>query len=258
MGSFVHMAALETAGEAKATAFKPTPQESFGVSVDVKPQKEAAPVTIANPSDGPAMLPEPAGGDKPKGRRIGMKVLAWGVYGGSAVPALIFCILCFFTWQEFQKLQDKVKGVSVSGVSTNETSPVQNGAVLVDIDGLSSLFQGAAVNGAVVLIAVICYYVASATLLMCSCVSLAHPTKKLNRGICCGGAFWLMFLTLNSALQFTSFQTLVTSMSDRYDTEFNNDILSSCAAFGYISAICFLALSVAFFCWKEKIVTVHH
>ena len=64
------MAALETAGEAKATAFKPTPQESFGVSVDVKPQKEAAPVTMANPSDGPAMLPEPAGGDKPKGRRI--------------------------------------------------------------------------------------------------------------------------------------------------------------------------------------------
>ncbi|QDZ25859.1 hypothetical protein A3770_19p83770 [Chloropicon primus] len=241
----------------KASGFKPTPQESFDVEVR-DPAKAAAVTEMAKD---PEMLPETVGGDKkPKGKRIGMKVLAWGCYGGSGVPALIFVILCFYTWQEFNQLQDKVKTVQyVPGdLPSNATSGVQNGAVLIDIDGLSNIFQGAAVNGAVVLVAVVIYYVASASLLMCSCVSLAHPTKKLNRGICIGGAFWLMFLTLNSGLQFTSFQSLVTSMSRNYDTEFNTDILASTAAFGYISAISFLLLSMAFFFWKEKVVTVHH
>ena len=122
---------------------------------------------------------------------------------------------------------------------------------------LAKLFEGAAVTGAVLAFAIIIYYALSASLLMCSCVSLAHPTKKFNRGVCCGGALWLMFMTLNSALQFTSYSGLVSSLG-RYDTGFNQSLLMSCYSFGYISAICFLLLSIAFFFWKEKIVTVHH
>ena len=71
----------------------------------------------------------------------------------------------------------------------------------MDVDALSVLFRGAAINGGIILFSVICFYVVSSVLLLCSCVSLAHPRKKFNRGVCCGGSFWLMLETLNSALQ---------------------------------------------------------
>lgn len=58
----------------------------------------------------------------------------------------------------------------------------------------------------------------SSVLLMCTCVSLAHPRKKFFRGACSGGAFFMAFVTLIAALQFTSLQSLVESMSKQYDT----------------------------------------
>jgi len=251
---------MESAVELPTTTkpkFTPTPQETF----DPTPKELPAPKETAMAA--PTMIPETAGqgssavaSDKPRGKRIGMKLLAWLVYGGSAVPAVIFVIQCFFVFDEFQKLKDKILQAPSTATETGSTA-VQNGAVLVDIDGLAKLFEGAAVTGAVLAFAIIIYYALSAALLMCSCVSLAHPTKKFNRGVCCGGALWLMFMTLNSALQFTSYSGLVSSLG-RYDTGFNQSLLTSCYSFGYISAICFLLLSIAFFFWKEKVVTVHH
>ncbi len=67
----------------------------------------------------------------------------------------------------------------------------------------------------------------SASLLMCSCTPLAHPARKFYRGICCGGSLWLMFETLNSAIQFQSYQALTSSLSQKYDASFNQDILVS-------------------------------
>merc|ERR1712216_724038 len=245
---------MESAVELPTTTkpkFTPTPQETF----DPTPKELPAPKETAMAA--PTMIPETAGqgssavaSDKPRGKRIGMKLLAWLVYGGSAVPAVLF------VFHEFQKLKDKILQAPSTATETGSTA-VQNGAVLVDIDGLAKLFEGAAVTGAVLAFAIIIYYALSAALLMCSCVSLAHPTKKFNRGVCCGGALWLMFMTLNSALQFTSYSGLVSSLA-RYGTGFNQSLLTSCYSFGYISAICFLLLSIAFFFWKEKIVTVHH
>jgi hypothetical protein len=211
-----------------------------------------------------------SGGEpKAKGRTITMKFLFWSMYIMSAFFALIYCILCFFTYQEFiqleQRMRDGPPQMMPSGASGNETAAgdattlsnvIQDGAVMVDVDALSSLFRGAAVNGGIILFSVVCFYVVSSVLLLCSCTSLAHPRKKFNRGVCCGGSFWLMLETLNSALQFQSYQGLVQSLTNMYDTNFNHSMIISCFSFGYISALMFLILSVCFVFWKERVVRV--
>ena len=194
--------------------------------------------------------------------------LVWSIYSGGAVFALIFCILCFFTWREFGELENRLRD---SEKQMNETStaagggddstlsnPVENGTILVDVSSLASLFQGAAICGGVILISVIIFYAASATLLMCSCVSLAHPRKKFYRGLCSGGSFWLMFQTLQASLQFQSYANVVSSLSSRYDTNFNQELFTSCFSFGYMSAIVFLTQSIGFWFWREPVIRVEH
>jgi len=250
------------ATEAATGGFKPTPQETFEVDSKRDAVLSAPPVPdekekMAPGGDQPTHVPETK--PQPVGRRrIGMKLLAWSSYGGSAGCSIVFIILCFYMNQEFKDLQYQVKLADRGGEpSFNATSGVQGSSVLVDINGLSKVFEGAAVNGAVVLVAVVIYFVTSSVLLMCTCVSLAHPRKKFFRGACCGGAFFLTFVTLIAALQFSSLQSLVESMSKQYDTDFNKDILASASAFGYISSICYLVTSVMFYFWREKIVVEH-
>ena len=37
--------------------------------------------------------------------------------------------------------------------------------------------------------------------MLCGCVSMAHPVRKLSRGICIGAAFWMAILTIITTLQ---------------------------------------------------------
>merc|ERR1712144_109688 len=65
------------------------------------------------------------GGPKAKGRTITMKFLFWSMYILSAFFALIYCILCFFTYQEFIQLEQRMRDgppQMTSGVSSNETA----------------------------------------------------------------------------------------------------------------------------------------
>jgi len=201
-------------------------------------------------------------------RKVAMKTLMWSIYSGGAVFAGIFVILCFFTWQEFKKLEDKLRGVDPTVDATFDSAASRNvtithpvtadGSILVNINALASLFEGAAINAAILLFSVCFFYALSASLLMCTCTTLAHPARKFYRGLCCGGSFWLMFQSLNSAIQFQSYQALTSSLSKKYDPGFNQDILVSCFSFGYMAAIAFLAQSIAFWFWRDKTVSTVH
>ncbi len=118
----------------------------------------------------------------------------WSIYSGGAVFALIFVILCFFTWQEFRKLEDKLRGVDPAtdatfsgGAARNATltNPVSaDGSILVRLNTLASLFEGAAINAAILLFSVCFYYAlryaAAASLLTSMSLFLLHRLCALS------------------------------------------------------------------------------
>ena len=111
----------------------------------------SAPQLIPETGKSTAPTGSAAGGPKEqrKGRTITMKFLFWSMYILSAFFALIYCILCFFTYQEFMKLERRMRDgpevASSMSMANNDTATTlnnvtQGGAVMVSSQEAFSYF----------------------------------------------------------------------------------------------------------------------
>lgn len=205
-----------------------------------------------------------AGAAKPAGakpvrrwRFFGWRRLSYWAFGTSSTVALVYAALLFCTWQEYRNLLPadiSDAPLSVESGSGDDANGNGTQALYIDARALQIVFQGAAVNGGLMFFATLAFMLTSGFLLLCGCVSMAHPVRKLSRGICIGAAFWMAILTIITTLQLYSIERLGRSVASTLNLAFNNDIVLSCVAFGYISAATFLVMGVSFIFWRETVV----
>eukprot|EP00798_Chlamydomonas_sp_ICE-L_P007618 gene7618-774_t len=164
----------------------------------------------------------------------------WIVFGFTCLTGLIFAALCSAVYSGFLQVVD----------GFDEQQPeTPNG---VSHENWCRLFWGAAVSAAFAFVMIVAFHSLALFLLVCSCHSLGHPGRGFGRAFIMAASFWTSFHVLNVALQFASFEPLMSMFNDPpYDSDFNRPMLTACVATGIISSILYLILGLLMLFWKE-------
>ena len=208
----------------------------------------AQPVAMAKPAAAAAAAA--AAPEQRKRLRIprGMRWWVGFLHIASAVTGIIFAVLCYFVWADFDRItlavetERMARGAADAGGNSTSAAPVINYNAFIE------LFTGAAVSAGFCVVGVSAFAVLSSVPMWCGLgKTISGPKRKFWRGMIVGASLNLSFMLFAVAQQFMSYGALARALSDYVDGSFDKTLLQSAYCFGFISGIFTLVFGVALF-----------
>ena len=212
----------------------------------------AQPVAMAKPAAAAAAATAAAAAAPEQKKRLriprGMRWWVGFLHIASAVTGIIFAVLCYFVWADFDRItlavetERMVRGAADAGGNSTSVAPMFNYSAYIE------LFTGAAVSAGFCVVGVSAFALLSSVPMWCGLgKTISGPKRKFWRGMIVGASLNLSFMLFAVAQQFMSYGALARGLSDYVDGNFDVTLLQSAYCFGFISGIFTLVFGVALF-----------